>query len=79
MLRFALSLALAAAAALPAVAPPRVLGADFVMALDFCAVFGGGCSLSVPPNWGNAGVGWRFGPIRPAKPPRSLQMGFASR
>ena len=45
--------------------------------LGFCAVFGGGCSLPASPTWGNAGVEWRFGLIRPAKPPRSLQMGFA--
>lgn len=85
MLRFALASALAVAATLPAVAPPRVLGvsqemgADFAMVLDFCAVFGGGRSLSAPPTWGNAGAARSFGPIRPAKPPRSLQMGFASR
>lgn len=45
--------------------------------LDFCAVFGGSCSLLALPTWGNAGVLWCFGPIRPAKPPRSLQMRFA--
>ena len=45
--------------------------------LGFWAVSGGGCSMSAPPTWGNAGAGWRFGLIRPAKPPRSLQMGFA--
>lgn len=45
--------------------------------LDFCAVPGGSCSLSVSPTWGNADAWWRFGLIRPAKPPRSLQMGFA--
>lgn len=78
---FALSSALAVTAALPAVAPPRVLG-GFAgnppispWVLDFCAVFGGGCSLSAQPTWGNAGAGWRFGPIRPAKPPRSCKWG----
>lgn len=40
-------------------------------ALVFCAVSGGVCSLSALPTWGNAGVLWRFGLIRPAKPPRS--------
>lgn len=45
--------------------------------LDFWAVFGGSCSLPASPTWGNAGVLWRFRPVRPAKPPRSLQMGFA--
>lgn len=45
--------------------------------LGFCAVFGGGCSLSALPTWGNVGAGWRFGLIRSAKPPRSLQAGFA--
>lgn len=53
------------------------MGADFAMVLDFCAVFDGSCSLLALPTWGNADAGWRFGPIRPAKPPRSLQMGFA--
>lgn len=33
--------------------------------------------MSATPTWGNADAGWRFGLIRPAKPPRSLQMGFA--
>ena len=45
--------------------------------LGFCAVFGGGCSLSALPTWGNVGAGWRFGLILPAKPSRSLQAGFA--
>lgn len=44
-------------------------------ALDFCAVFGGSCSLSASPTWGNADAGWRFGPILPAKPPRSCKWG----
>ena len=85
MLRFALASALAVTAVLPAVAPrgfwgvSQEMGADFAMVLDFCAVFGGGCSLSAPPTWGNAGAARRFEPIRPAKPLRSLQMGFASR
>ena len=52
------------------------MGADFAMGLDFCAVFGGGCSLPAPPTWGNAGAGWRFGPIRPATPPRSCERGL---
>ena len=43
--------------------------------LGFCAVFGGGCSLPAPLNWGNAGAGWRFGLIRPTKPPRSRERG----
>lgn len=51
------------------------MGADFAMVLDFCAVFGGGCSLSAPPTWGNAGAARRFGPIRPAKPPKSCKWG----
>lgn len=45
--------------------------------LDFCAVFGEDCSLSALLTWGNAGAGWRFGQVRPAKPPRSLRVGFA--
>ena len=49
------------------------MGADFAMVLDFCAVFGGGCSLSTSPTWGNADAGWCFGPVRPAKPPRSCE------
>lgn len=44
-------------------------------ALDFCAVFGGGRSLLASPTWGNADAGWRFGLIRPAKPPRSCKWG----
>ena len=44
-------------------------------ALDFCAVSGGVCSLSATPTWGNAGVLRRFGPIRPAEPPRSCEWG----
>ena len=48
-------------------------GADFAMVLDFCAVFGGVCSLLAPPTWGNAGVLRRFGQVRPAKPPRSRE------
>ena len=51
------------------------MGVDFAMDLDFCAVFGGVCSLSALPTWGNAGVLWRFGPVRPAKPPRSCKRG----
>ena len=42
---------------------------------DFCAVFGGVCPLSALPTWGNADAGWRFGPILPAKPPRSCKWG----
>lgn len=64
-------------------APPRdfwgvsqEMGADFAMVLDFCAVFGGGCSPLAPPTWGNAGVLRRFRPIRPAKPPRSCKWGL---
>ena len=52
------------------------MGADFAMVLDFCAVFDGGCSLSAQPTWGNAGVLWRFGPVRPAKPSRSCEWGL---
>lgn len=44
--------------------------------LDFCAVFGGGRSLPVSPTWGNADAAWRFGLIRPAKPPRSCKRGL---
>ena len=51
------------------------MGADFAVALDFCAVFGGGRSLLAPPTWGNAGVLWRFGQVRSAKPPRSREQG----
>lgn len=51
------------------------MGADFAMVLDFCAVFGGGCSPLAPPTWGNAGVLRRFRPIRPAKPSRSCKWG----
>ena len=43
--------------------------------LDFCAVFGGGRSPSAPPTWENAGAARRFGPIWPAKPPRSCERG----
>lgn len=43
--------------------------------LDFCAVFGGSCSLPALPTWGNAGALRRFGPIRPAKPSRSCERG----
>lgn len=50
-------------------------GAISPWVLDFCAVSGGSCSLSAPPTWGNADAGWRFGPIRPAKPPRSCKWG----
>ena len=50
-------------------------GADFAMVLDFCAVFGGGRSLLAPPTWENAGAARRFGPSRPAKPPRSCKWG----
>lgn len=49
------------------------MGADFAMVLDFCGVFGGGCSLSAPPTRGNVGAARRFGPIRPAKPPISCK------
>lgn len=51
-------------------------GADFAMVLDFCAVFGGVCSPSASPTWRNAGAGWRFEPVRPAKPPRSCKWGL---
>ena len=51
------------------------VGADFAMGLDFCAVFGGGRSPSAPPTWENAGAARRFGPIWPAKPPRSCERG----
>ena len=51
------------------------VGADFAMGLDFCAVFGGGRSPLAPPTWKNAGAARRFGPIRPAKPPRSCKWG----
>ena len=53
------------------------MGADFAMGPGLLCGFRRGCSLLAPPTWGNADAGWRFGPIRPAKPPRSLQMGFA--
>lgn len=46
---------------------PRVLG--------FCVVFAGGCSSLRSPTWGNVGAVRRFGPIRPAKPPRSCKQG----
>lgn len=51
------------------------MGVDFAIVLDFCSVFDGGCSLSASPTWGNAGALWRFGPVRPAKPPRSCKWG----
>lgn len=44
--------------------------------LDFWAVPSGSCSLSASPTWGNADAGWRFGPIRPAKSPRSCRRGL---
>ena len=50
-------------------------GADFAMVLDFCAVFGGCCLLSASPTWENAGVLRCFGPVRPAKLPRSCRRG----
>ena len=72
-----------AVAASPAGAPPRVLGGFAGSgcrfrhgSLDFCAVFGGGCSPSAQPTWGNAGILWRFGLIRPAKPLRSRKRGL---
>ena len=43
--------------------------------LGFCAVFGGGRSLSASPTWGNVCAVRRFGPIRPAKPLRSCKRG----
>ena len=74
--------ALTAVAALPAVAPPATSGrfrrkwaSISPWALDFCAVFGGSCSPLRSPAWGNAGAGWRFGPVRPAKPSRSCKRG----
>ena len=74
--------ALTAAAALPAVAPPadsgrfrRKWAPISPWALDFWVVSGGSCSLSASPTWGNADAGWRFGLIRPAKPPRSCEQG----
>ena len=75
--------ALTAAAASPAGAPPagsgrfrrkRVLILPWV--LGFCAVFGGGRSLSASPTWGNVCAVRRFGPIRPAKPLRSCKRGL---
>lgn len=44
--------------------------------LDFCAVFGEVCWLSASPTWGNVGVLRRFGPVQPAKPPRSCEWGL---
>ena len=44
--------------------------------LDFCAVFGGSCSPSALPTWENAGILWRFGLIRLAKPPKSCEWGL---
>ena len=74
--------ALTAAEASPVVAPPadsgrfrRKWAPISPWALDFCAVFGGSCSLSASSTWGNADAGWRFGPILPAKPPRSCKWG----
>lgn len=74
--------ALTAAGASPVVAPPagsgrfrRKWAPISPWALDFCAVSGGVCSLSATPTWGNAGVLRRFGPIRPAEPPRSCEWG----
>ena len=51
-------------------------GADFAMALNFWVVFGGCCLLSASPTWENAGVLRCFGPVRPAKPPRSCRRGL---
>lgn len=82
MLRVAPALALTAAAALPAVAPLRILGGFAGNGRRFChelwtsAQFSAGeCSLSASPTWGNADAGWRFGLIWPAKPPRSCKWG----
>ena len=44
--------------------------------LGFCAVFGGGRSLSASPTWGNVGAVRRFGQIRLAKPLRSCKRGL---
>lgn len=48
-------------------------GADFAMGPGFLCGFRRGRSLSASPTWGNAGVLWRFGQVRPAKPPRSCE------
>ena len=52
----------------------RVL--NLLWVLGFCAVFGGGRSLSASPTWGNVCAVRRFGPIRPAKPLRSCKRGL---
>ena len=82
MLRAAPALALTAAAALPAVAPLRILGGFAGNGHRFChelwtsAQFSAGeCSLSASPTRGNADDGWRFGLIWPAKPSRSCKWG----
>lgn len=78
MLRVAPALVLTAAAALPAVAPLRILGGFAGNGRRFCHELwtsvqfsAGECSLSASPTWENADAGWRFGLIWPAKPPRS--------
>ena len=82
MPRVAPASALAAAAASPAGAPPagsgrfrRKRAPILPWVLGFCAVFAGGCSSLRSPTWGNVGAVRRFGPIRPAKPPRSCKQG----
>ena len=69
------------AAALPAVAPPRLLGGfagsgrRFRHGSGLLCGFRRGRSPSAPPTWENAGAARRFGPIWPAKPPRSCERG----
>ena len=80
--RICLATCASAAAALPAVAPLRILGGFAGNGRRFCHELwtsvqfsAGECSLSASPTWGNADAGWRFGLIWPAKPPRSCKWG----
>ena len=49
------------------------IGIDFALGAELLGGFGGCCPLSASLTWGNAGVLWRFGLVRPAKPPRSCK------
>lgn len=77
----ALASALAAGATSPAGALPLALGGSagngrrFRHGPGLLCGFWRGCSLSPSPTWRNVGVLWRFGQVRPAKPPRSCERG----
>ena len=49
------------------------IGIDFALGAELLGGFGGCCPLSASLTWGNAGVLWCFGLVRPAKPPRSCK------